>query len=521
MTVTLEWQRLAPATRLRAFAAMLRRPSVLALLLTLWCILVHGYHPYAEDGGVYLATIKKLIDPQLYTAYTGFVTAHSSFSLFPHLIAAIVHATRIPVMPLLFLLYGISIWLTLHSAAVLASRCFAAPTQVSGAMLLLAAWLTIPVAGTSLMLADPYVTARSFSTPFSFLALTALLDSLEAHRYRHRLATPISLTVLAFAVCAAMHPLMALYTFVLMALLATAALKGLRSAGVVALGLFATALLIGAVSGPASTNYLDVTHSRSYWFLSRWQWYEWFGLAGPTVIFAATFVYQKFERPSLLALVASVALLASALSVAVAAFLARPGASSMFVASLQPLRQFHILYCLMILGLGAGLDYYFRNHRKRFWLLTMSLFGGLMFFVQRDTFPNSQHLELPGRSPSNGWEQAFRWVSRNTPEDAVFAIDSQYISLPVEDSQNFKAIGERSMVPDYSKDGGIAAIAPELSAEWHATRRLVDGLNQASDAERVIRLKGTRVRWIILPATSPTRLLCPYTNAVAHVCRLR
>lgn len=519
MTVTLEQQRLASATRAGVLKARLLQPKVLALLLTPWVILVHGYHPYAEDGGVYLATIKKLISPDLYTAYTGFVTAHSGFSLFPHVIAAIVHTTRIPVMPLLFLLYGFSIWFTLYAAGVLASRCFAAPARVGGAMLLLAAWFSIPVAGTSLMLADPYVTARSFSTPFSFLALAATLDTLEAQRYLHGLATPLSLAVVAFTACAAMHPLMAVYTFLVMVLLALVALKGMRAAGV-ALASLAIACLVIAVAGPhASSNYLEVTLSRSYWFLGQWRWFEWVGLLGPSVIFFATACLAS-RRPSPVWLVASVATLASVLSVVIAALFARPASSSMLIASAQPLRQFHLLYCLMILGLGAGLDRAFQNHRIRFWLLTMGVFGGLMFFVQRQTYPNSQHLELPGRSTSNGWEQAFRWINGNTPLDAVIALDSQYISLPGEDSQNFKAIAERSTVPDYSKDGGIAAIAPELAAEWHATRHLVDDLDHASDAERISRFKNTRVRWVVLPATAATHLQCPYSNSMARVCRL-
>ena len=84
-----------------------------------------------------------------------------------------------------------------------------------------------------------------------------------------------------------------------------------------------------------------------------------------------------------------------------------------------------------------------------------------MICAERTTFPASRHLELPGAlvwkssgSKGNAWEQAFVWISRNTPKNAMFALDAEYITKPGEDAQGFRAIAERSVLPDYSKDGG-------------------------------------------------------------------
>ena len=77
----------------------------------------------------------------------------------------------------------------------------------------------------------------------------------------------------------------------------------------------------------------------------------------------------------------------------------------------------------------------------------------------------------------NQFEQAFVWISRNTPKDAVFALDAQYITEPGEDAQGFRAIAERSVLPDFSKDGGVVTNKPELAAAWLQGQVAQAGLN--------------------------------------------
>ena len=81
--------------------------------------------------------------------------------------------------------------MTLFAAWLLAARCYKSREARGGAVALLAVWLTLPIAGTSLMLMDPYVTARSLSTPCGLLALVGALQFLlpglmEGERSRRR-----------------------------------------------------------------------------------------------------------------------------------------------------------------------------------------------------------------------------------------------------------------------------------------------------------------------------------------------
>src|SRR6202012_1872556 len=70
-----------------------RRERSLAVLLvtalTFLALLVHGYHPYAEDGGVYLPEIKRLLDPGLYSYGAEFVVKHLQYSLFAPIMAGL------------------------------------------------------------------------------------------------------------------------------------------------------------------------------------------------------------------------------------------------------------------------------------------------------------------------------------------------------------------------------------------------------------------------------------------------
>src|ERR1700733_2332481 len=77
--------------------------------------------------------------------------------------------------------------------------------------------MTLPIAGTSLMLMEPYVTARSFSTPCALLALAGMLEFLlprfEYGDWQTRQRRGLLLCCAALAGAAVMHPLMAAYAF--------------------------------------------------------------------------------------------------------------------------------------------------------------------------------------------------------------------------------------------------------------------------------------------------------------------
>ena len=156
------------------------------------------------------------------------------------------------------------------------------------------------------------------------------------------------------------------------------------------------------------------------------------------------------------------------------------------------------------------------------WAAAILLLGGISFTAGRTAFPNSNHLELPGLAPRNPWAQAFLWVRDHTPKDALFALDADYINAPGEDAQCFRAIAQRSALPDYSKDGGEASIAPELTAEWVRGQAAQQALSAPSttDEQRVAALQPLGVTWLVLQAGATTRFDCPFANSAVKLCRL-
>ena len=88
-----------------------------------------------------------------------------------------------------------------------------------------------------------------------------------------------------------------------------------------------------------------------------------------------------------------------------------------------------------------------------------------MLAAQRAEFSGSQHIEWPGRAPSNPWLQAFAWIRTNTPTDAYFALDPRYLEAPGEDYHSFRALAERSQMADAIKDTAVVTQVPELGSD--------------------------------------------------------
>jgi hypothetical protein len=166
-----------------------------------------------------------------------------------------------------------------------------------------------------------------------------------------------------------------------------------------------------------------------------------------------------------------------------------------------------------------------------------------MFYAQRQMFPATEHLELPGATSENAWLQAFAWIRLNTPADALFALDPHYVELPGEDYHGFRALAERSVLADYDKDAGMAARVPRLAPRWLKEVTAQSGWQnfQAADFQRLQNEFG--VTWIILSrphlqgpdsqvdvvlgipgsdqqADNMSGMTCPYQNRQLRVCRL-
>ena len=526
-------------------------PLFLVSALTLFAVAVAGYHPFAEDGGLYLAGVNRLLDPALYPHSTAFVLEPMRHSLFAPTVAAAVRLTHLSLPVVLLALHLASIWLTLFAAWMLASRCWPSRRARAGAVVLLACWLTLPVAGTALLFMDPYATARSLSTPAMILALAAALDitasSTPLNPQKNRLG--FFLCIASLAVAAAMHPLMAAYALgaTLMLLAARAPNRALRLYATAALAASALALAacLQAVASPESADTIRIALTRTYWFPAQWRWFELLGLAAPLAIMSF-FAWRKQPQPTLgvpsiahfvmggmkgrsgeqaneaSRALARMAVAVGATSCLIAALFARATAATHLIARLQPLRAFQIVYLVLTLTLGATLGERLLKRNAWRWAATILLLGGISFTAGRTAFPNSNHLELPGLAPRNPWAQAFLWARDHTPKDALFALDADYINAPGEDAQCFRAIAQRSALPDYSKDGGEASIAPALTADWVRGQAAQQSLSAPSttDAQRVAALQPLGVTWLVLDSAAATRLNCPFANSAVKLCHL-
>ncbi|MDP9038983.1 MAG: hypothetical protein M3O02_06885, partial [Acidobacteriota bacterium] len=201
---------------------------------------------------------------------------------------------------------------------------------------------------------------------------------------------------------------------------------------------------------------------------------------------------------------------------------ARPDGATHLVARLQPMRALQFPYVAMILLLGGGLGERVLGGVRWRWVAAGVLLGAPLYAAERGAYTHTQHVELPGRARStNEWVQVFEWIRDHAPKDALFALDPEYIELPGEDAQCFRAIAERSALPDRSKDGGEAAIAPELTGAWVRGQAAQRGLSGEDDAARRRALGPLGVSWVVLAGSAATELECPFRTAGAKVCRLR
>lgn len=493
-------------------------------------MLVHGYHPLAEDGGLYVAGVEYTLNHALFPHYTGFVREHLGYSFFAPMLAAIVKLTHLSLAWVLFFIDLFSVWLTLFAARQLLRRCLAGePAQLAG-IALLGAWWTMPVAGTALLLMDPYVTARSLSTPLSVLAIAFALDDWPLSR---RLAPSLRWCAIFLIIAAALHPLMATYALAFVVVVRASRLRRRTLAWtVLASSAIVFAAVLQAFSPPESPALLEAILTRSYWFLSQWQWYELFGLAGPLIVLAAILFWRGDKVTRSAHVLCQACFVLGAVATFNVLLFAHESASVHLLAKLQLLRIYLLIYAVMIALLGATFWQLSSDAGKRVPSLRLALrflsaglilaMAVVMGFVQRQDFPASTHLELPWRADqnTNPWVQAFLWIRQNTPQDALFALDARYINTQGEDAQTFRAIALRSAIPDFSKDGGEASITPALASLWQQGANAQKDLSKQNDTLRDSQLRSLGATWMVLHTAAITVHPCPYDNGTVKVCRL-
>jgi hypothetical protein len=269
---------------------------------------------------------------------------------------------------------------------------------------------------------------------------------------------------------------------------------------------------------PATGPYWDALQTRGYFFIKNWAWYEWIGAIAPMVIMllVAHFAPKRSLR-SLQDLCWSAVFCGVLLTLFALILSASPKFESL--AELQPMRIFHPLYLLFFLILGGTVRHVLRDKPTRYLLLFAPVCFA-MFMVQRATFPGNSHIEWPGVAPANRWLRAFAWIQKNTPESALFALNPEHMHLPDEDNEGFRALAQRSMLADTSKDTGVVTMFPALADTWKQQVTAQQDWEdfQLADFRGLARNYG--VSWVVLDTADSKGLECPYNRDSVQVCRI-
>jgi hypothetical protein len=480
------------------------------LLLTGGALLVHGYHPYAEDAEIYLPGVEKILNPQLFPVGREFFLSHANLTIFPNLIAFSLRVTHLPMEAGLFLWHVASIFLLLLACFELSGLFFPSRRARWGGVCLVAALLTIPVAGTALYVMDQYLNPRNLA---AFAAVFAVARILEKKYVRGALW-------LAFA--GSVHPLMAAFAFSFCALVVfVEGLENKINSGSLSPAAALCCLLPFGISldPPTSPAYHAAALRHEFHYIQLWQWYEQLGILAPVALFWWWGRIARARKWRLLDLVCRCLIIYDLLYFCAALVVDLPRRFES-LARLQPLRSLHLLYMLMFLIMGGLLGEFVLKNRVWRWLaLFVPLCVG-MFVAQRTLFPASAHIEWPGAAPKNPWAQAFIWIREHTSEDAVFALDPNFMQLPGEDTIGFRCLAQRSRLADSSKDSGAVSMFPPLAEDWWAQVQAQTPWKNFR-IEDFTRLKKTYgVSWVVVQQRGAAGLDCAYQNSAVQVCRI-
>lgn len=499
-------------------SSAIARPSLthhfFLLAISALTFLVHGYHPFADDAGLYVAGVEKLLDPALFPVGMRFILSETRIESFYPLLIGVTKMLGGSLEDALLLVYLLTLVAFIYGAWYLSGLITDCRSSRWFAVCLAGCFFTLPVAGTSIHIMEPYPGPRSIVAALSLFAVGLTLE---------RRWLWLGVTLLASAT---MHPELTIFTgsFVLvLALLNDGRIRLALSACVLALvttaALYAfTAHAAASVTYPSAA-YLAAQQSRTYIFLSDWHWYELLGVLLPLCLLAVAASRLRISNVAARLCVACV--LAGTTSLLCSALFVHPAGSGL-LARLQMLRMFQLIYIVGELLLGCGIGT-FLAEKGRGWrsigIGALATLATAMFFIQTAAFGHSNHLEVPGLKPSNAYEQAFLWIRDNTPSTAVFAADPMLVFAPGEDEQNLRAMAERSVLADY-KDEGLVLVFPKDSGDWFKQFDAQTGIASMSDAERIARMVPLGASWVMLPESARTALRCPYRNEAVSVCRL-
>jgi hypothetical protein len=483
------------------------KDTLIVLLLTGAGFLVAGYHPGAEDAEIYVPGIKKILNPALYPFGSEFFEAHAHLTFFPNFVAAAVRFSHLSLDAVLLIGQFASAFLLLLACWRIACRCFPSAQARWSGVALVAALLTIPVAGTKLYILDQYFNPRSISVCGVLWAIDA---AFEQSGWR---------AAFWLAATALVHPLMTVYGLFFVGVLI---LVRRTSLGRTRLSSAASVFsLPGLRLSRPSPAYLQCLHEHSYYHLLRWQWYEWLGLLAPFgLLWWFRRMAQRKSQPELAWMAQALLIFEAACFAAALAVMIPPRLEVLSI--YQPTRSLQIVYVLLFLMIGCWLGESLLDKRVWRWLLLFAPLSAGMFYAQTQVFPATPHIEWPGAPTKNPWLAAFAWVRSHTPVDAVFALDPNYMELHDENYQGFRAIAERSRLADATKDWSAVVMFPALPLADHCLAQMRAASPWARlgqvDFEHLKQVYG--VTWVIVDTARAATLDCPYRNDAVAVCKV-
>ena len=485
-----------------------RREYALLFAVAFIAILIHGYHPFAEDAEIYVPGIVKILHPSYYPFGQEFFETHAHLTLFPNLVAFTAKVTHLPLDWTLFLWHFATVFLLLLACWRIAAKCFPTWQGRWGAVAMIASLLTLPVAGTALYIFDQYLNPRSFS-------IFSVLFAIDAFMERKYLRMTLWLIFTAV-----IHPLMTVFGIAFIILLGIVRRYPRRS-GLTSQVVAAAFIFVFPFKSP-SPIYWDCLNQHGYYFVLRWQWYEWLGIIGPIALLWWFGRIARGRNLPNLALLSYCAAIFDLIFFVAALIVTIPHVFAL-LAVYQPLRSLRLVYAFFLLFAGGFIGEFVLKKRALLWVVLFAPICAGMLFAQLQLFPADRHVEWPGANSGNPWLQAFTWIRKNTPTDAIFALDPQFMRLPKEDYQGFRAAAERSRLADGTKDWSAAVLYPWLPFADHvyAQTQAARGWRNF-DQDDFLRLNSEYgVTWVVLHQPPYAGMSCPYQNSLVSVCRIR
>lgn len=469
--------------------------------------LVMGYHPGIEDDGVYLTAIKADLQPALYPHDSDFFRLQLQATLFDRWIADFVKITHISLAWTELLWQFVAVFAILWACYSIAAQLFAEERTRWAGVALVAAMFTLPVAGTALYLVDQHLHPRNIATAIILFAIARILA--------RRSWQAVPLLIIAFV----LHPIMAAMGISFCIFLAMALMEPVHVWFRSMRGSMAAAVPLGWIFEPPTPTWRKALATRTYYYLYKWTWYEWLGALAPLLLFWILWRVAKKRGDTLLSRFALAVLLYGLFQMVVAMIMLGPPALVRLM-PLQPMRFLHLIYVFLALVGGCLIGKYLLKGYLWRWALFLLVTNTGMYAAQRELYPSSAHLELPGSSTGNDWLQAFVWIRHNTPADAYFVLDPNYLAAPGEDYHSFRALAERSQLADAIKDTAVVTQVPALGPDWERQVDAQAGWNgfRLADFERLKAQFG--VDWALVSYPPPAGLACPWHNGTLAVCRI-